>query len=296
MNKLILSVTVFLGAVLFAEESGASSDVLRFGDYLYEKGEYYRAITEYERYQFLKGSPDAAVSYRIGLSYYMGEQYKNASKVFESVHLDNPGSDVGRDSLLMLADCIFQSGEYRRAAMHLSTLPKADTSAKIAIKLAWCDIWDGSSDDAGERLNGLVGEGDDYDVARDLAGRFKEYDDLPSKSPGFAAFLSAVLPGAGQLYDGRYKDAGISFFMNGLMLWAAIEGFNNDQEVAGSFAAFLEVGFYAGNVYNAASSAHKYNRDVREKYLKNLGIEYGISIAEDSQKELRPVLGVKKSF
>ena len=71
-----------------------------------------------------------------------------------------------------------------------------------------------------------------------------------------------------------------------------VEAFDNDEEVAGAFAAFFEVGWYSGNIYNAVSGAHKFNRDEEAKFLRGLRIQYSLSVAEDKDKRLRPLFGV----
>ncbi|MDD4737561.1 MAG: hypothetical protein PHP44_15790 [Kiritimatiellae bacterium] len=60
--------------------TGEADEVLGFADHLFEQTDYYRAITEYERYLFfMPESPRAPwVRYRIAESYLRGEQYEEA--------------------------------------------------------------------------------------------------------------------------------------------------------------------------------------------------------------------------
>jgi hypothetical protein len=69
------------------------------------------------------------------------------------------------------------------------------------------------------------------------------------------------VPGGGQLYCARYQDALTAFLINAGLIWAAWEAFDNELYALGGVIGFVEFGFYAGNIYSASASAHKYNRD-----------------------------------
>ena len=106
-------------------------------------------------------------------------------------------------------------------------------------------------------------------------------DGLPRKSPALAGTLAAVLPGAGHLYAERPRDALVSFLLNGSFIWAAVELFRNNNNVAGGIVAFFELGWYGGNIYSAVSSAHKYNKRIEDEYLQGLKDKSGISLYRD---------------
>jgi len=72
--------------------------------------------------------------------------------------------------------------------------------------------------------------------------------------------MLSVIPGAGYLYLERYQDALISLLVNTALIFAAYEAFDNDLYVLGGIISFVELGFYAGNIYGATTSAHKINR------------------------------------
>ena len=109
-----------------------------------------------------------------------------------------------------------------------------------------------------------------YANAQELALKSLEGERLPYKSPSTAGVLAAVLPGSGHVYCDRYKDGVVAFLLNGLFIWATLEAFDNDQEVLGGILGFLELGWYSGNIYSAVNTAHKYNRSLKNDYLKNL--------------------------
>ena len=103
----------------------------------------------------------------------------------------------------------------------------------------------------------------------DLSREMSRKSDLKTKSPTLAGIL-AVIPGAGHLYCGRYRDATVAFILNSAMIYAAYEAFDHDQNVLGGLITFFELGFYAGNIYSAVGSAHKHNRSVKKGFLDYL--------------------------
>lgn len=85
---------------------------------------------------------------------------------------------------------------------------------------------------------------------------------LPTpKSAGLAAGLSAVLPGAGQVYAGSYQSAAVAFLLNALFLSATLE-LNHKELHATALASGLVFSVaYVGNILNAAHTATVYNEN-----------------------------------
>jgi hypothetical protein len=63
---------------------------------------------------------------------------------------------------------------------------------------------------------------------------------IKRKNPTTAGLLS-IIPGAGHLYCERKRDALISFFLNGAMIYAAYEAFDHDLDVLGGIITFFEL-------------------------------------------------------
>lgn len=109
---------------------------------------------------------------------------------------------------------------------------------------------------------------------------------MPSKDPAAAGLMAAVLPGLGHAYCERYKDGLVAFLLNGLFIWAAYEAFEEDHSVLGGILTFLELGWYTGNIYSAVNTAHKYNRAVKNEFLRNLGDELDVGLLTSKQGHL----------
>jgi len=109
-------------------------------------------------------------------------------------------------------------------------------------------------------------------------GKLEDTGNIRRKSPGVAGAL-AVLPGGGYLYCNRPRDALISFLLNGGLIYAAYEAFDNDMPALGGVISFVEIGFYSGNIYGSISSAHKYNHDQERRFVDRLkeNLKVGLS-------------------
>lgn len=99
---------------------------------------------------------------------------------------------------------------------------------------------------------------------------------LPRKSPWLAAGLSAVVPGLGRVYIGRWPDGLFSFLLVGLVGGFAAHGFYEDGQssvrgwILGSTAAL----FYVGNVYGSAVGALAQRRDAEDALMKEIERDY----------------------
>jgi putative component of membrane protein insertase Oxa1/YidC/SpoIIIJ protein YidD len=80
------------------------------------------------------------------------------------------------------------------------------------------------------------------------------------KSPTLAGILSAIVPGAGRVYAGRWFDGFMSFVMVYLTASSAIDASKRDNYFGKSFAYSMAVIFYTGEIYGAYRSAKYYQR------------------------------------
>ena len=110
----VCGVCLALASVGGAQEA---ESVRAFGDHLFRQGDYYRAITEYERFVFL--APEhpaaAAVRLRIGEAYYFGEKWDAAARVFRQLDAADAGPDVRRVSALYLAALALRQKDVQRS-------------------------------------------------------------------------------------------------------------------------------------------------------------------------------------
>lgn len=285
---MIFALLLGLAVPCFGQETSPEK-MLSFADHLFEQGDYYRAITEYERLIFFHpGHPLAkAAKFQIALSYSRGDKFSQAIQRFRALSEEYPDDETGRRALYMLGETYYQKKDYTQAIdvleRFLTTYPGDTRSDAAVIRIGWSYLRQGNWQQASEEFQKVPEGSAVRPQAEGLATDATAYPAIPRKSPALAAGLSAVLPGAGQLYVGRPSDAAVSFVLNGLFIWATVEAFRHDNNVTGGILLFFESGWYLGNVYNASSSAHKYNRRAEQDFLDRLSNQYSLTYIRDGR-------------
>ena len=107
--------------------------------------------------------------------------------------------------------------------------------------------------------------------ASDAIAQVSGWGELPHRRPGVAAALSAVLPGAGQVYVGRYGEGGSALIVNTLLIGSTTALLRREEYFAGVSVGLLALSFYGGNIMSARWGAHRHNRLAKEERLEALG-------------------------
>ncbi len=287
MRCLPLLCCVFFLALPLPAAAGVpqAGELMAFADHLFEQGDYYRAITEYERVLFHHSGHALAdrARFQIALAYFKGDKLDQAIKRFRELARDPAGGENSRAALLMLGEAQYRKGDLERAAESyaefLAAFPGDPRAEGARIKLGLALLRKGEWQQAAEELRQMPEGVPLRQQALELAAAAEGYPGIPRRSPALAGALSTVLPGAGQLYVGRPGDALTSFLLNGVFIWATVEAFQQDHDAAGGILLFFETGWYLGNIYNAVSSAHKYNRRSAGRFLDDQEDRYGVQLS-----------------
>jgi tetratricopeptide (TPR) repeat protein len=282
-SRLVGLVCLVLYAFTPSRASGQESIIInsdqqfRFAENYFHKGEYYRAISEYERFiHFFPGDERVPLAaFKIGESYFHGERFKEAITAFTLVIETYPDSGYALNSYFRVGDCYLEVKLYDMALATLDNLLRINQDPAVNdeahYRQGWIYLEKGDWENAQGAFSKVSPENRDRYRLRELSEKMNKKESLKTKNP-HAAGLLAILPGAGHAYCERYRDALISFLLNGAMILAAYEAFDHDNEALGGLITFFEIGLYSANIYSAVNSAHKYN--VRQKndllqYLKS---------------------------
>ena len=252
-----------------------SDDQFQFALQTLELGEYQRAVVEFER--FIHFFPDSEkvprARYLIGAAYLKGKQYETARNVLLEVYESYSHKLLGGKALLLVGESYFAQGISDEAKFYfkrvIQEFPLPELTNPAYYRLGWSRMHSDQWLEASETFKLVEKKSPLYPSALDLAEESLNGNQLSYKSPTTAGTL-AIIPGLGHAYLHRYKDGLVALLLNGLTIWAAVEAFNEDLNVLGGLLVALEVGWYAGNIYSAVNSAHKYNRKVRNDYRRSL--------------------------
>lgn len=226
--------------------------LFRFAEELFSLEEWDRARVEYKRYLFHhpRGEHATRCQERIVLCLVeMGEQ-RRARGALEDL---SPGPEQD----LLRAMVLRSSGQLESAAEAAAT--ETDEGRLLAGFLAL------SAGDVESAQRNFTALPDPWSDA--LLERCEAFEDLPGRSPTLGGFLSALLPGAGQVYSGRYADGLVAFLINGVLIGGSVAAALNDEEVAAAAIGTVGLGFYAGNIYGGANAAQRFNRNERDRFL-----------------------------
>jgi tol-pal system protein YbgF len=252
-----------------------SEEQFQFARQTMERGEYLMAVAEFERFIhfFPKDEKVPEAHYLIGFCYLKAKEYQSTRKALENLYRGYSDRPVAGKALFLMGESYYRQGLQKEAQevfkKVIETYPHLEVKHAAQYRLAWSRMKADQWREASETFKMVEKESPLYHNAQDLAELSLKGEALPYKKPTTAGAL-AILPGLGHLYCERPKDALVAFLLNGLTIWAAIEAFDEDLQVLGGILLFLEVGFYAGNIYSAVNSAHKHNRKVKNDFRRTL--------------------------
>ena len=247
---------------------------------LESRGEYYRAITEYQRFLFL--CPDDS---RASLArFFESRCYLKGGRLEEAVGKFNTCLLAAEDPCLInaarygISQASFLLGDYQMARAHL-TLLKPDSSSKLnSFDVYYPQIISHLREldfQSAQDLIGRASDGGSASWVREMQPIVDKMERRPVKSPLKAGILSSVIPGLGQAYSGRFRDAITAFLVNGVFIGAIAYSIDAGHDETALVLAFFETGWYSANIYNAVNDAHKKNRSILETHLQMLDKQFG---------------------
>ena len=288
LSFLLFVVLMMSPGIATGDDSADCEKQFAFAENLFAESDFYRAIGEYKRLIFLCPDSEALCEkayFKIGLSYFRANKWRNARDAFNAFLVTFTDSRMAGEALYFKAmseknlslhdDALStfariletEKGEYRARAIYQSALVLVDM-----------ERWER----AGEMFLRVPEESALYDSAGVFSAGLASIGNLPYKSPPVAGALAAVLPGAGHLYTWRSTDALVAFLLNGLFIWSAVELFDDEKYVTGGIVTFFELGWYTGNIYSAVGSAHKFNKRIKEDFLRGLRDRVNLSYLHDA--------------
>lgn len=274
---LLLSTFCVQPSLLLADEITINSeDQFRFARQVMEKGEYLRAVAEFERfvYFFPKDEKVPKARLLIGSCYLKAQSYDPARKAFEEVFKTYPGSLYSGKALLLIGESYYMQGIPSEAGYYFTRVmedyPQPELRNSALYRLGWSQMQASQWREASTTFEGVEPGSPLYPSSRLLLTKSLEGETLPYKDPTAAGVMAGILPGLGHAYCSRYRDGAVSLLLNGLFIWAAVEAFDEGHDVLGGILTFLELGWYSGNIYSAVNAAHKHNRQVKNDFLRTL--------------------------
>lgn len=251
--------------------------IMNFARSLQEKGEYYRAITEYERLKsyYPNGEHLVEADFAIAESYLAGGKIEAGLEQIKRVVELYPTHHYAPEAIWLAGSTLFGLKRYDETKPYLEYFlhhyPKHPRKHEATALLSATYL--------------ALGE---LEKARELDPKMNQninQFEIPQKNVRTAGVLSAILPGSGQLYAERYVDAAAAFFLNAAFISATAASIKSDNIPLAIIVGFFGVGWYGGNIYNAMNSAQKFN----QRAIHKASLEY-------YQKKRTPSLQINFPF
>jgi len=246
----------------------------RFVKELYESGDYFNCIAEARRLQYYSGS--AENEYLIYTCYYLAGQYYS---VINGIHSEKNGGTDGLPFRLLVSQSYLEIGKYAESygAMGLplyTGLEKPDAFYLLLRRLEPV-LLTGDYDTIDREIMAAQGELSGYDdfflLSRDLEA-FRENEGI---SPLTGGIMSAIIPGLGQLWTGRFLDAFLSLVSVALPAAGGVCLMENGEKGTAYTMFFFTGIFYAGNIYGGYNSASLDIQTERRVNHKEITERYG---------------------
>ena len=254
---------------------------VQLGLRFYTEFDDYRAITALRRYRFLDGTPKSAFlsSLMIGQIYHRNEKPDLAVLAFEEASkVATRPYDRNFAYLMAVQEMCLPLSFYAQCRQRLAALAQAPMEPALRelvdYQVLYTDVVLRSEYVTPRRLE-VFSEPTLAGKAQGLVAANEEFHDIGLKRPWLSGTLSALLPGAGQLYNGRPWDAVISLLVNGAFGAATYFSFAEARSIPlGVVSAVFLAGFYSGNIVNAVTDARKINAERYLAFFEQLKADY----------------------
>ncbi|MFP3870585.1 MAG: tetratricopeptide repeat protein, partial [Syntrophobacteria bacterium] len=242
-----------------------AEEVLQFAHHLFSRHEYFRAITEYQRFLFLypENPEGATAALRIAQCYFRGRRWDQVVEVVDSFFRDYEQSPLKWEARLLKGRALIHLGCGEKGREEFQAVIKARPGSSLEAE-AWYGIGlsygrEGRWLEADQALRQIGTESRFYGTAAQVQQILKEASKRRRKDPALAGLLAAIVPGAGHLYCKRPADAAVAFGFTGAFAGATVEAFSQDHEELAIGLAVVTLAFYGGNIFSAVNVAHKFN-------------------------------------
>lgn len=238
---------------------------------LFSQKRYFDAIAETRRLMAFDTviTLDPDYEFFITVNYFLGGQYRTALN-----------SLAGKKLPLDMRERVLFSQSYMRLGMKADSLEsvriirydgvRAPSAYALLARKAEAYLECGKYRELMDEISaaeGYVGEREKLALLREEAGRYRE---LGYRSAPAAAALSALIPGAGQMYAGRYLLGAASFA--GVAAAAAGAWYFHRRGMGDLSYLFIAMSslLYIGNIVGAFSAAQSANRQVDRSFRERV--------------------------
>ena len=259
LNNTILFLLIGVSLLFGGFAAVAEAPPLSLGSHLAAQGNYDAAITEYKRFLFFHPDDPSVgeVYYNIGIAYRsqnLWTEAVNALRTATHLAVDN---ETKSEYQLALAVTLIATKSYDLAQLELIKVtlrnPPIQLYRRALFLQAVAYIYQFRWEEARRVLR-------DYTTDKNLDALFEAALSMPQKSTKVAKILSTILPGAGHVYTGNWRDGLNALFLNGALGFLIIDAVLDEHYTdAALWGGLIFLRYYRGNTFRAEAAAKQFN-------------------------------------
>lgn len=276
MNTKLVFILVLTAALsLFCGPTATGEDTpLSLGSHFFKLGNFDAAITEYKRFLFFHpDDPRTTETFRnIGIAYREQGHWGEAVAAMHAAvqHASNP--EEKSDYQLELAVILIANQNYDLGRLELIKARMRNPSAPVHRRALFLEavafIYQFQWEKAREVLR-------NYTTDVKLETLLENAVNAPQKSARLAKVLSAIIPGAGQVYVGDWRNGLNALTLNGVLGYLTVDAVLARHYVdAALWGGAVFSRYYRGNIFRADEAVTQFNtqqsRRVSEVLLQRL--------------------------
>ena len=234
----------------------------------YQNGEYYNAITDIMRYQFLYPQKTFYAESLLLMSkaFYMGDDASSAISAAEKCAEMYGLSSYGDYALYLTGRMRLTKGSAETALRnydkYLKIYGDSLCTEKVYHDRCYGAVFTENFDLAKkwiEEYKNKYPQGNYLAHIESLAADIAAEELRPPKSVNIATVSSAIIPGSGYFYTGNYALGTFSFITNAALIAIVVDGIMRKNIFQWAFFGLLELSFYQHSIYGARNSVYEYN-------------------------------------
>ena len=252
-----------------------SQDIsLELAEYLFNKGNYNCAITEYKRFIFFNPTDEmkSEIYYKTGLAYRNEGYWEKALDAFRRSSAITQNDSIRDERRILIATTLIANKKYSTAEFELLKISLFSKYPKIKKKanffLGICYIYSFKWNEASKSFRKFFSD-NQQEFFINIDSLITEGKKIRYKSPKLAKWFSTFLPGTGQIYSGSWWNGINALIINGLTSYLLFDSICDKRykDVLITNITLFER-YYKGNRYNAEKAAESYNKRKNQKQAK----------------------------
>jgi outer membrane protein assembly factor BamD (BamD/ComL family) len=269
-NCLLYIIIILFIIVLNKNVMSSEKDLISLAESFNKNGEYYNAITEITRYQYLypNGSYYPLSMLILSEAFYKGGNYNKSINTLTECYEKFRNKPEGEKAFYKTGYVQMTSGspylafriyqEYRYLYKDGSFIE--DTSRDLCYSLTLMNNLK-EAKNAVRDYEEHYAEGRYLQEINELQILIDEEINRPKKSVWVSVLGSIVVPGFGHFYTGKYELGVLSLVSNAVLIYLFYDGYKDKSKARMIIFGLSEFSFYQYSLYSSISNVYEYNNN-----------------------------------